>query len=83
VRTCPRRSPIHTPPLPLELAGDGEQRRLELVPRDQEVDFYVNVDFLSQVVLIAVLEEDGRLVIVGGARDIVVQPGQAEVAFAS
>jgi ribosomal protein S18 acetylase RimI-like enzyme len=29
-----------------------------------------------------VLQEDGRPVIVGGSRYIVVQPGQAEVAFA-
>jgi RimJ/RimL family protein N-acetyltransferase len=49
---------------------------------DQEVDFYVNVDFVSHVALVAVLEEDGRPVIVGGARYIVVRPGQAEVAFA-
>jgi RimJ/RimL family protein N-acetyltransferase len=49
---------------------------------DQEVDFYVNVDFVNHVALVAVLEEDGRPVIVGGARYIVVQPGQAEIAFA-
>lgn len=49
---------------------------------DQEVDFYVNVDFVSHVALVALLEEDGQPVIVGGARYIVVQPGQAEVAFA-
>ena len=49
---------------------------------DQEVDFYVNVDFVGHVALVAVLQEDGRSVIVGGSRYIVVQPGQAEVAFA-
>ncbi|MBB3018757.1 GNAT superfamily N-acetyltransferase [Microvirga lupini] len=49
---------------------------------DQEVDFYVNVDFVSHVALVAVLEEDGQPVIVGGARYIVGPPGQAEVAFA-
>jgi GNAT superfamily N-acetyltransferase len=49
---------------------------------DQEVDFYVNVDFVGHVALVAVLQEDGRPVIVGGSRYIVVQPGQAEVAFA-
>lgn len=48
---------------------------------DQEVDFFVNVDFVSHVALVAVLEEDGRPVIVGGARYIVGQPSQAEVAF--
>jgi len=49
---------------------------------DQEVDFYVNVDFVSHVALIAVLEDDGRPVIAGGARYIVGQPGRAEIAFA-
>lgn len=49
---------------------------------DQEVDFYVNVDFSTHVALVAVLEENGRAEIVGGARYIVMRPGQAEVAFA-
>jgi len=49
---------------------------------DQEVDFYVNVDFMSHVALVAELEEDGQPVIVGGARYIVGPPHQAEVAFA-
>lgn len=48
---------------------------------DQEVDFYVNVDFVDHVALVAVLEEDGQPVIVAGGRYIVVQPGEAEVAF--
>ncbi|MBF9197881.1 GNAT family N-acetyltransferase [Microvirga terrestris] len=49
---------------------------------DQEVDFYVNIDFVGHVALVAVLQEDGLPVIVGGSRYIVVQSGQAEVAFA-
>ena len=49
---------------------------------DQEVDFYLKVDFVSHVALVATLEENGRPVIVGGARYIVGQPDQAEVAFA-
>jgi GNAT superfamily N-acetyltransferase len=32
--------------------------------------------------LVAALDEDGQTTIVGGARYIVVQPGQAELAFA-
>jgi GNAT superfamily N-acetyltransferase len=48
---------------------------------DAEIDFYVNVDFVSHVALVALLEEGGWPVIVGGARYIVVRPGQAEVAF--
>jgi RimJ/RimL family protein N-acetyltransferase len=49
---------------------------------EREIDFYLNVDFKNHVALAAVLSEDGRPVIVGGARYIVSQPGSAEVAFA-
>ncbi|WP_262265740.1 GNAT family N-acetyltransferase [Microvirga yunnanensis] len=49
---------------------------------DQEVDFYVDVDFVSHVALVAELEEDGQKVIIGGARYIIGPPGQAEIAFA-
>ncbi|KAB0269140.1 GNAT family N-acetyltransferase [Microvirga brassicacearum] len=49
---------------------------------EQEVDFYVNVDFISHVALVALLEESGHPVIVGGARYIVMQLGKAEIAFA-
>ena len=48
---------------------------------DQEAAFFVNVDFVNQVALIALIDEDGRSVIAGGGRYIVVQPGQAEVAL--
>lgn len=49
---------------------------------DREVDFYLNVDFVGHVALVAVLEEYGQLVTVGGCRYIVGSPGRAEVAFA-
>lgn len=49
---------------------------------DKEIDFYVNVDFVSHVALAALLQEDGQPVIVGGARYIVAQHGKAEMAFA-
>lgn len=48
---------------------------------EKEISFFVNVDFVNHVALIAVTEEGGRPVIVGGGRYIVVEPGQAEVAF--
>lgn len=48
---------------------------------DQEVKFFVNVDFVNHVALVALFDEEGRWVIAGGGRYIVVQPGQAEVAF--
>lgn len=48
---------------------------------EQEVAFFLKVDFVSQVALVAVMQEDGQSLIAGGGRSIVVQPGQAEVAF--
>ena len=48
---------------------------------DQEVAFFVNIDFVNHVALVALIDEDGRSVIAGGGRYIVVQPGQAEIAF--
>ena len=49
---------------------------------EKETDFFVNVDFLSHVALVAMTHEDRRAVIVGAGRYILVQPGKAEVAFA-
>jgi ribosomal protein S18 acetylase RimI-like enzyme len=66
----------------------GEQslyRRFFAFKRDfteQEIAFYVNIDHVNHVALVALLEEGGRPMIVGGGRYVVSQPGQAEVAFA-
>ncbi|MGO9701398.1 MAG: N-acetyltransferase family protein [Xanthobacteraceae bacterium] len=49
---------------------------------DREKSFFLDVDFVNHVALVAVLEESGQLVIAGGGRYIVLKPGQAEVAFA-
>ena len=49
---------------------------------EKEIEFYLNVDFVGHVALVAVLEEGGRQVIAGGGRYIVSAPGRAEVAFA-
>lgn len=60
-------------------------RRRFFAPRrdfsEQEVAYYLNVDFVDHVALVAVAEEDGRPVIIGGGRYIVERPGQAELAF--
>ena len=48
----------------------------------KEVAYYTEVDFADHVALVAVVEENGRAVIVGGARYIVSKPGAAEIAFA-
>jgi hypothetical protein len=50
---------------------------------EEEIGFFLNVDFTNHVALVAVVEEGERPVIVGGGRYIVVQPGKAEVAFAA
>jgi GNAT superfamily N-acetyltransferase len=47
---------------------------------ENEIAYFLNVDFVTHVALVAV-EEGGRGGIVGGGRYIVVQPGKAEVAF--
>ena len=60
-------------------------RRFFAVKRDlteQEVAYFLNIDFIDHVALVAVVEEDSRPAIVGGARYIVIEPGSAEVAFA-
>jgi RimJ/RimL family protein N-acetyltransferase len=49
---------------------------------EQEMAFFLDIDFVSHVALVALVEEDGRPVIAGGGRYIVVQSGKAEVAFA-
>jgi len=48
---------------------------------EEETAFFVNVDFVNHVALVALIDEGGRSVIAGGGRYIVAQPGQAEVAF--
>jgi GNAT superfamily N-acetyltransferase len=49
---------------------------------ESEKSFFLNVDFVTHVALVAVAEEGGRSVIVGGGRYIVVRQGAAELAFA-
>ncbi|MEW6639851.1 MAG: GNAT family N-acetyltransferase [Pseudomonadota bacterium] len=48
---------------------------------EKEVAFFTDVDFATQVALIAVTEEGGRPLIIGGGRYVLVKPGQAEIAF--
>ena len=48
---------------------------------DNEVAFFLNVDFVSHVALVAVMNENEGQVICGGGRFLVVQPGKAELAF--
>jgi GNAT superfamily N-acetyltransferase len=66
-------------------SGQSLYRRFFSAKREfseKEIEFFVNVDFMDHVALVARVEEGGRAMIVGGGRYIVVQPGKAEVAFA-
>lgn len=60
------------------------QRRFFVVKRgfsEREIAFFMNIDFSNRVALVALGDEDGRPVIIGGGRYIVVAPGRAEIAF--
>ena len=66
-------------------SAESLYRRFFAVKRhftDREIDaLFANIDFVTHVVVVAQAEEQGRRVIVGGGRYVVVQPGQAEAAF--
>lgn len=48
---------------------------------DKEIAFFLDVDFINHVALVAALNAPGRTTIVGGGRYVLVRPGTAEVAF--
>ena len=60
-------------------------RRRFFAPRrsftEQEIAFFVDVDFVKHAALVAVTEQGGQPIIVGAGRYIVVGPERAEVAF--
>jgi len=49
---------------------------------EKEIEFFVNVDFVNHVALVATAGVGKRTAIVGGGRYVIVQPGTVEVAFA-
>ena len=49
---------------------------------EAEAHYFLDIDFVKHVALVAEVEENGRPSIVGEARYIVVEPGKAEVSFA-
>jgi len=60
------------------------QRRFFVVKRgfsEKEIAFFMNIDFANHVALVALGEEEGHSVIIGGGRYVVTQPAQAEIAF--
>jgi RimJ/RimL family protein N-acetyltransferase len=48
---------------------------------EKEKTFFMHIDFVNHVALVAEIEEGGTLTIIGGGRYIVTEPGEAEVAF--
>ena len=44
---------------------------------EKETEYFLNIDFVKHVALVAVAQENGKEAIVGAGRYIVVQPGQA------
>jgi len=48
---------------------------------EKEIEYYLNVDFVGHVALVAVVDAAAGPVIAGGGRYIVSEPGRAEVAF--
>src|SRR5437879_11986633 len=60
------------------------QRRFFVMKRhfsDKERAFFMDVDFKNHVAIVALAEEAGRKVIVGGGRYIVFEPGRADRAI--
>ena len=60
------------------------QRRFFVPKRgfsDKEISFFMDVDFVNHVALVAQIDEAGGPMIAGGGRYIVTRPGQAELAF--
>ncbi len=49
---------------------------------EKEAHYFLDIDFIKHVALVAIAEEDGRPVLIGGGRYIVIEPGKAEAAFA-
>jgi GNAT superfamily N-acetyltransferase len=47
----------------------------------EEERFFLDVDFVNHVALVAVLEEAGWPAIIAGGRYVVIEPGKGEVAF--
>jgi GNAT superfamily N-acetyltransferase len=67
------------------LGSQSLHRRFFTVKRhftEADRSFFLDIDFIKHVALVAVLEESGKPMIAGGARFVVAEPKQAEVAFA-
>jgi ribosomal protein S18 acetylase RimI-like enzyme len=60
------------------------QRRFFVMKRhfsDKERAYFMDIDFKNHVAIVALADEAGHNVVVGGGRYIVFEPGRAEMAF--
>ena len=66
-------------------SADTLHRRFLAAKRDiseNEARYFLDIDFVKHVALVAIADEDGRPILIGGGRYIVIEPGKAEAAFA-
>lgn len=49
---------------------------------EKEAQYFLDIDFVKHVALVAIADEDGHPILIGGGRYIVIEPGKAEAAFA-
>ena len=67
-----------------QTSAQSRQRRF-FIPKqhfsERERDFFMEIDFVRHVALVACVSDAGRSRIVGGGRYVVSEPGSAEVAF--
>jgi hypothetical protein len=63
----------------IDRTDPGSLRRRFFVPKrefsEKEKAFFMNIDFVKHVALVAEIDEDGARAIIGGGRYIVVGPG--------
>jgi len=67
-----------------QASAQSLQRRFFVMKRhfsDKERAFFMDIDFKNHVALVALVEDAGRKVLIGGSRYVVFEPGRAEMAF--
>jgi RimJ/RimL family protein N-acetyltransferase len=65
-------------------ASESLRRRFFVTKRgfsEKEKSFFMHIDFVNHVALVAEINEGSKRAIIGGGRYIVTTPGEAEVAF--
>ena len=66
-------------------SSESLYRRFFAVKRtfsEKEAHYFLDIDFVNHVALVAVADEGGRPTVIGGARYVIAEPGRAEVSFA-